>query len=74
MKLLGDANWWMPAWLNRRLVTGVGVIGDRDRDRNGQRRRPTGLTGESNGAMVLPDSAGTAIELKSGRSAVRDRP
>jgi putative drug exporter of the RND superfamily len=74
MKLLGDANWWMPAWFNRRLVTGVGVIGDRNRDRNGQRRRPTGPTGESNRATVLPDNAGTAVELKSGRSAVRDRP
>ncbi|TCN29158.1 RND superfamily putative drug exporter [Kribbella orskensis] len=64
MKLLGDANWWMPAWLNRPLVTGVGVIGDRNRDHNGQRRRPTGPTGESNRAMVHPDSAGTAVELK----------
>ena len=26
MTLLGDANWWMPAWLDRRRVTRVGVM------------------------------------------------
>jgi RND superfamily putative drug exporter len=25
MKLLGDANWWMPAWLNRRRVISVAL-------------------------------------------------
>ena len=42
MKLLGDANWWLPGWLDRRLPTidtegEAGLPGTRDGSRSGPR-------------------------------------
>ena len=39
MTLLGDANWWLPAWLDR-LAANIDIEGEQWLPRAGARRRP----------------------------------